>query len=323
MLGLAAMKRNYGVGLAIVLAALALLGCRTEPSGEVAKSDRAQAEAKPEEELQKIINEGEAANAEVEQWIAESEKDKSSADDQEAAKALSEKIQRRFGEARKGYEGFIGRYPKYGGGYAAYGDFLLGHYDEDGAEVQLVKALDLDRANATAYNDLANIYGHQGSVKEAFNYYAKAIKIDPTEPVYYENFATTVFLFRKDAKEYYDINEQQVFDKALLLYSNAMRLDPTNFALAADVAKSYYGIKPWRFEDALQSWTNALKVANNDLERQEVHTHFARILTQAGRYDEARANLNVVTDESYATLRERMLKNIAVKERDDTPLGKP
>ena len=315
------MKRRYGVSLAILLAAIAPLGCKTRPSGEAGESARERVEAAREAELQKIIGAGEAANTEVEQWIAESERNKGLAEDPEAAKKLNEKIQRRFAEARKGYVDFIRRYPGYGGGYAAYGDFLLGHYDEDGAEAQLVKALNLDKANATVYNDLANIYGHHGSVKEAFNYYAKAVKIDPTEPVYYENFATTVFLFRTDAREYYNINEQQVFDKALMLYGNAMRLDPASFPLAADVAKSYYGIKPWRFEEALQSWTNALKVARSDLDRQEVHTHFARILTQAGRYDEARANLNVVTDESYAKLKDRMLKNIAAKEETGATNG--
>ena len=279
-----------------------------------------------EEELQQLINVGEAANDEVERWIAEFEQKKESEKNPQAGRELNQKIQQRYGEARKGYEDFIRRYPGRGSGYAAYGDFLLGHYDEDGALLQLEQALALDKTNATVYNDLANIYGHQGSVKEAFNYYAKAIKFDPTEPVYYENFATTVFLFRKDAREYYNINEQQVFDKALLLYSNAMRLDPTNFALAADVAKSYYGIKPWRFEDALRSWTNALAVAHNDPERQEVHTHFARILTQAGKYDEARANLNVVTNADYATLKDRMLRNIREKQQaasTNEPGGKP
>ena len=96
-------------------------------------------------------------------------------------------------------------------------------------------------------------------------------------------FQTGVQLLKADVEGY----EQQVFDKALVLYSNAMRLDPTNFALASDVAETYYGIKPWRFEDALHSWTNALALAHNEMERQQVYTHFARIETQAGRYDEA------------------------------------
>ena len=262
--------------------AVPLAGCKTHTSTESRAPERDQTAV--EEQLQKVISEGEAANADVEKWIAENEQ-KRIEEDSEEAKQLAQRIQQRFATAREGYEDFIRRYPKRGAGYAAYGDFLLGHYDEEGAQEQLERALELDKTNATVYNDLANIYGHCGSVKEAFNYYPKAIKFDPTETVYYQNFATTVFLFRKDAMEYYNINEQQVFDKAMALYSNAMRLDPTNFALAADVAKSYYGIKPWRFEDALRSWTNAMTLAHNDVETEEVRTHFARVLTQAGRYD--------------------------------------
>ena len=46
-------------------------------------------------------------------------------------------------------------------------------------------------------------------------------RLEPDEPVYYQNFATTVYLYRKDAREFYHIGEQQVFDKALDLYRQA------------------------------------------------------------------------------------------------------
>ncbi len=98
--------------------------------------------------------------------------------------------------------------------------------------------------NPAAWNQLANYYGEYGGLTNAFAYYTEAIRLDPTEPVYYQNFATTVYLFRKDAREFYHINEQQVFDKALGLYRQAMKLDPSNLVLATDYAESYYGIKP-------------------------------------------------------------------------------
>ena len=69
--------------------------------------------------------------------------------------------------------------------------------------------------------------------------------------MYYQNLATTVYLYRKDAKEFYGIDEQQVFDKSLALYRKAMQLDPDNFPLATDYAESYYGIRPLRTNDAL------------------------------------------------------------------------
>jgi tetratricopeptide (TPR) repeat protein len=303
-----------------------MVGCLTQkPDGASVsqpakgKSSAAPAEADAaavEDELEKIINAGEEVNAEA-QRLTEQVPNTGTEEEQSAArKELSQRIEQMYAGIRKQYEDFIKRHPKHGGGYAAYGDFLLGHYDEEAAIGPLEKALKLDKTIPSAYNDLANIHGHRGDVKKAFEYYAKATELDPTESVYYHNFATTVFLFRTDAKEFYSINEQQVFDKAMMLYSNSLRLDPTNFALASDIASSYYGIKPWRFEDALQSWTNALTLAHDEVERESVHTHFARVKTQAGRFDEARAHLHSVTNEASAPLKDRMLRNIAAREEE-------
>ena len=52
--------------------------------------------------------------------------------------------------------------------------------------------------------DLANYYGHNGPIEKAFEYYSKAISLKPTEALYYENFAATVYLFRRDAELFQD-----------------------------------------------------------------------------------------------------------------------
>jgi len=44
--------------------------------------------------------------------------------------------------------------------------------------------------------------------------------------------------------ENYSLNEQQVYGKALGLYSNAFILIPGNFSFAWDLAQTYYVIKP-------------------------------------------------------------------------------
>jgi len=96
----------------------------------------------------------------------------------------------------------------------------------------------------------------------------------------------------------------------MALYSNALRLDPTNFPLASDIAQTYYGIKPTRTEDALVAWTNALKLASDQLEREGVYIHFARIKLHAGRFAEARAHLNAITNAVYNDLKKRLTRNI-------------
>jgi cytochrome c-type biogenesis protein CcmH/NrfG len=116
--------------------------------------------------------------------------------------------------------------------------------------------------------------------------------------------------------ECFALNEQQVIEKALGLYSNAMRLDPDNFPLASDVAETYYAIKPLRTDEALQAWTNALQVAHSGVEREGVHIHLARIKMAAGRFAEARAHLNAVTNTVYGELKSRIARRIEERQRN-------
>ena len=263
-------------------------------------------------EFKKLMEADDAAQAEVDKWIRDNA--------EFAAKGggvpnpeLNKKIIERFAPVRKGYEKFIEQHTNHVGAMVAYASFLHDIGEEEGERNYLERALEIDKTDPAIWNNLANYYGHRGPVKKAFSYYEKAIELNPDEPIYYHNFGTTVFLFRKDVKEYYDVNEQQVFDKALGLYSNAMRLAPTDFPLASDVAQTYYGIKPPRTEDALRSWTNAFNIANDEIEREGVHTHFARIKLNAGRFDEARAHLDAVTNAMYADLKNRLERNLREK----------
>jgi tetratricopeptide (TPR) repeat protein len=269
-----------------------------------------------EKEYQKLLEADDDAQAEVDKWIQDNNDFSAKGAGVEPAE-LNRRIMARFAPVRKGYEDFIKQHPGHARARVAYGSFLGDLHDEEGAQEQLEKALELNSKDPAAYNNLANIYGHIGPVKKAFEYYARAIELRPLEPVYYHNFGTTVYLFRKDAMEFYGINEQQVFDKALELYSKALKLDPTNFPLASDVAQTYYGIKPWRTEDALKAWTNTLAIAHDEIEREGIYLHLARVKLHARRFTEARGHINAVTNSMYAELKARLIRT--VNERENPP----
>ncbi len=269
-----------------------------------------------EKEYQKLLEDDDTAQEEVDTWIRENNEFASKNAGIPNAE-INRRIHDRFEPIRKAYEDFIKRHPNHAKARVAYGSFLGDINDEDGAQEQYEKALELDPKNPAIYNNLANTYGHNGPVKKSFEYYAKALELNPREPVYYHNFGTTVYLFRKDAMEYYGINEQQVFDKALTLYSNAIRLDPTNFPLASDIAQTFYGIKPPRTDEALKAWTNALSLAHDEIEREGVYVHFARIKLMAGRLAEARTHLNSITNEMYQDVKKRLIRNLEEREGKD------
>jgi tetratricopeptide (TPR) repeat protein len=167
-----------------------------------------------------------------------------------------------------------------------------------------------------------------GDVKKSFEYYAKAMELDPTEPVYVQNFATTVFLFRKDAMEFYKITEQEVFAKAMGLYRKALSLDPENFSMAAELAQTYYGVKPPKFDDtnatrqaelkladeALAAWQAAQKLSSNELEREGIHIHFARWQINTARYEDARKSLAAVTNDVWAASKKTLVTKLNNRE---------
>jgi tetratricopeptide (TPR) repeat protein len=254
-----------------------------------------------------------AAQAEIEQWIQDNDKfaAKDAAVDEGAFRA---KVRARLEPVDKAYQDFLERNPRHVEARVAYASFLNDTSREDLAKVQLDKAREIDPLQPAVWNNLANYYGHNGPVTNAFACYEKAITLNSNASVYHQNLATTVYLFRRDATNYYGINEQQVFDKAMALYQKALSLDPDNFPLATDIAQTYYGIKPPRVKEAMDAWNYAMKVARDDIEREGVRLHLARWRNTAGEFDVARKELSLVTNAMYSTTRSNILRTIERKE---------
>ncbi|MBU6411261.1 MAG: hypothetical protein KGJ60_15145 [Verrucomicrobiota bacterium] len=273
--------------------------------------------APAERELDLLMAEDDAARAEVDKWIR-ANNTFAAGGAGESDRELNARIRARLGQVREKYKDFLQRYPDFARGHLAYGTFLNDIGQEEAAGTEYQKALQLDPKNPAGWNDLGNYCGEFGPITNAFADYEKAIALDPAEPVYYQNLAVTVYLFRTDAEAYYHLHEPRVFDKALALYRKALQLDPSNFPLATDYAESYYGIRPLRTNDALVAWTNALKVARDEFEREGVYIHLARVKIAAGYFDEARAQLAAVTNPMYGDLKKRLERNLVERKNAAT-----
>jgi len=270
-----------------------------------------------EKELRQLMAEDDAAMAEVDKWIQDNNAFAAQGGGESKAE-LNARILARLNVVRKHYEDFLQRHPDFVRGHLAFASFLNDIGDEEAARLEDEKALQSDPKDPAAWNNLADYYSENGPITNAFVDLAKAIELDPTEPVYYQNLAIVVYLYRKDAEEFYHLNEQQVFDKSNALYRKAMQLDPDNFSLATEYAEGYYVIRPLRTNEALEAWTNALQVAHNDIEREGVFIHLARVKMLAGHFAEARAQLDAVTNEQYANLKHTVEKAITWRENQAT-----
>jgi tetratricopeptide (TPR) repeat protein len=286
-----------------------VIGASNPPPATVTATDES-----VEKEYKKLLEADDAAQAEADRWIRQNQEAATKGYGLSSAE-LQRRIRDRFDPVRAAYVEFLRLHPDHAKAQLAFGSFLSDLHDEDGAQEHWEKALALNPKDPAAYNNLANLYTHAGPIKKAFEYYGKAIELKSQEPLYYRNLGDVVYLFRKDAGEFYHLTEQQVFDKALELYRKALKLEPDNFPLASDLAQTYYGIKPLRLEEALTAWTNTLAIAHDEIEREGVYLHFARLKLHAERFAEAHAHLNAVTNEMYAELKKRLVRNLDEQER--------
>ena len=274
-------------------------------------------------EYRRLMEADDVAQAEVDEWIKENNAFAAKGAGVEAA-TMNARIERRFAPIRKGYEDFIEKHPKHAGALLAYGSFLNDIGEEEKAFDYWERARVADPKNPATWNNLANWYGHNSPVLKSFEYYEKAIELNPTESVYWHNLGLTTSLFRSDATNYYKVSLQQVFDKAMEFYRKAVERDPDNFLLAADYAQSYYGFDPPKtgepeadrkaqvrhWTEALKAWKAALPKARDDIERQGVLVHFARVQINAGQIEEARRNLNSVTNGMFSITKSNLFKKI-------------
>lgn len=295
----------------------ALLSTNSPVAVNVSDTELAAKDSAVEAEYYELLERDQAALDDVNGWISENETFRREGGGV-APEVLAEKITGRLAIVRKAYEDFLKKHSGHVEARIAYGSFLNEISEEEEAARQWDKARLLDPSHPASWNNLANHYGHFGPVATAFPYYEKAIELRPDEPVYYQNLATTVYLFRRDAEKYYEINEQQVFDRALELYRKALELSEGDFAIANDLAQTYYGITPFRYEEALSTWKEVLKLAKTEVEQQNVFIHLARMEIKGGRTELARNYLWQVTLPQYAVLRDRLYRLIERKKAPAT-----
>lgn len=270
-----------------------------------------------ETEFQALLRLDDQVSDEVERWLD------ALPDGAEVGAELKAKIDARQEEVRKRYTAFMERNPKHARAVIAYGSFLGDLGDEFAMADQWEKARVMDPSNPAVWNNLAGHYAHRGPVEKAFPYFEKAIELKPTEAQYWHSLGTVTYLFRRDAEKYYGVDEQGVFKKAFEFYAKATALRPLDFKLASDVAQTWYGVKPAPatnaverkaadlavIESGLGAWTNAMRLATLAEEREGVRLHMARWQIKAGRWAEARAHLDAVTNQVHAIVKARLERN--------------
>lgn len=277
-----------------------------------------------EKEYQKLLDDDDEAQAEMDEWIKQTSQQLTNVFSASQI-TLKLKIEQRLEQVKKDYEAFLKKYPDHTKARIAYASFLSDIGKEEESFQQLEIAKQKDPKNPAVWNNLANYYGHNDSTTNAFYHYEKAIELNPNEPVYYKNFATTIYMFRDESMDYYKLSEEQVIEKAAGLYKKALQLNPKDFHIACDLAQTYYGYKLPQVpvkelrqnkqiqqlaDKAIDAWKVAEKLARDNIEKQGIKIHIARWQISSGKLTEAKKTLESVNLDMYQTIKESLDKKI-------------
>lgn len=265
-----------------------------------------------ETEYARLIAMDDAALIQIDAWIRSSQRP--DAKDVESI-SLAGKIRMQIQPVRAAYESFVKKNPKHVKARMTFASFLLDIGDAKSALPHLLKAVALAPELPSAQNNLANHYAQNGEPKKAFPLFEKAIALDPNQSLYYRNFASALFLFRKIAQAHYEISEKSLFQKILDLYEKACLLAPDDFDLAEDLAQIHYGIGS--SQKALLAWKKARSLAPSDFEREGISIHLARVHIDLKNFEKARKELDKITLAIYSKLKDQLEDQLQIDARDE------
>ena len=124
------------------------------------------------------------------------------------------------------YRHFLNDHPRHTRAMVAYGSLLYDQGREEEAVDWWKKAIAIDPREAYAYNSIAGHYGHDGHAADALKLYDKAIELEPTEPIFRFNWATTCVMFRNESHAVYGWTKEEIFQHSLEQFRKGARPCP-------------------------------------------------------------------------------------------------
>lgn len=225
--------------------------------------------------------------------------------------AVIERWKSQLKRLERDYQHFLHNHPRHVRAMVAYGGLLYDEEDEDDGARWWEKAIAIDPREPYAYNDLANIYGHEGQAAKALQYYQTAIDLAPTEAVFRFNWATTCQLFRKESHAVYGWDVEEIFQHSMEQYRAARDLDPQNYDLSSTYAETFYQLPKPDWPGAYEAWQFCLRQPLDDRQRAFVYGHLARVCIRLGRIDEAKQWVTKISGTDQASVRRMLERKIA------------
>ncbi len=219
-------------------------------------------------------------------------------------------LRRQIEEVVREYEEIIAKNPRNVVPYILYGKLLRQVGEREHAQNIFLAADQIDSNVAVVKQQLANYYTEEEQPHLAFSLFQKARQLDPSEPVYDYSLAELLVTYRDRfvADKTYTFAE---IDRDIIsLFDNAAKKNPEIIDFVIRKGEAYYDVDDPDWSEALKVWNQVESKARTDTLKDIVKLHKARVLSEMGRYDEARVLAAAVETESLQHSKELLLEEM-------------
>ena len=193
------------------------------------------------------------------------------------------------------YEAFINYNKDYVEGYVMLGKFLrkIGQVEE--ANEIFLRANKIDPNIAVVKQQIGNYLAEKEDFGLAMYYYLNAIELEPDVALYHYCLGELYYQYKENfiAEE---ILKEHEFDRQMLTaFKESVRLEPHDRVLKIRLAEAYYDLYRPDWKKALRLWKELERSSPDNIDRQIIFLHQARVLSNLERYDESKHLLSQVT----------------------------
>ena len=180
----------------------------------------------------------------------------------ELAEEKYEEMWRRFRLVRRAYDEVLERYSQNPLALTYMGELLYDTYGEEAEAVEMWRtAIGIEPDLSLAHNNLGIHYSHTGEHERGIEHLHRTIEIEPDNPDFLFNLAQIYIIHRNVVAEMEDINQQEVFEKAMEMSRKAAEVSPHDYELLQDYALNYFTAENFGVDvdwaEAAQAWERA------------------------------------------------------------------
>jgi len=234
--------------------------------------------------------------------------------------------QKRNNELITKFRAFLEKYPRNASAYNELGDIFFDTGRRGEALECWKKAVEIRPEFAEAHNNLAVYYSHQGPTELAIKEIELAVKYGPDRAVHHWNYAVFVSSFQSTVKEVLGWDKPKMYREALIHYKKACQLLPKDKQFAESLAKHYLWFEKFGaqldWDEAEKAWLNYIKIAPS--EEATAYFYLVHLALMAKMEKKAKEYLDKLEALDGVTgSSERLRKRLEELEKEKAAAGNP